>query len=457
MGAGDRSGMAELIKMIKTSKAPIICICNDRQSQKIRSLAGYCLDLRFRRPTKSVIARRAVRIGSMEGMHIEQNAAEAVAESCGNDIRQILNCMQMWSRKQVSNAGKGKASMTYKDVKDRNGFINKDEILRINMFDATKQIIEGPKGMKDAEAKVQRNSLYRRCDAYFVDYSLMGLNVHQNYLKVMIPQMGAAKKDEQTEEEFLERMQEATSTMSDFAVAEHYIRSGDQVWSLLPLCSVLTVKSGYHAAGDNGGFLAGYPEFAGWMGKNSTRSRKKRLLHELDHHMNYRVSGGLDELRQSYIPALRERFLDLMMNNKNNKIEVEETVALMDEYGLDRDDLFENLDEFAVDPKAKKFSDLESKDKAAFTRQYNQGVHKSQALVDEQGVTKGVKRKAASSSETKADELDVVNDDKVVSEDENEDEQEDTEAILAQFKKKKAKKSPSSAKKTIGGRRRKSK
>lgn len=36
--------------MIKRSRIPIICICNDRQSQKIRSLAGHCFDLRFQRP-----------------------------------------------------------------------------------------------------------------------------------------------------------------------------------------------------------------------------------------------------------------------------------------------------------------------------------------------------------------------------------------------------------------------
>ena len=32
VGAGDRGGIAALIKVIKTSKTPIICICNDRQS-----------------------------------------------------------------------------------------------------------------------------------------------------------------------------------------------------------------------------------------------------------------------------------------------------------------------------------------------------------------------------------------------------------------------------------------
>jgi hypothetical protein len=35
-----------LLQVIKTSRIPIICICNDRQSTKIRSLANHCYDLR---------------------------------------------------------------------------------------------------------------------------------------------------------------------------------------------------------------------------------------------------------------------------------------------------------------------------------------------------------------------------------------------------------------------------
>lgn len=32
LGQGDRGGIAALIKIIKETKTPIICICNDRQS-----------------------------------------------------------------------------------------------------------------------------------------------------------------------------------------------------------------------------------------------------------------------------------------------------------------------------------------------------------------------------------------------------------------------------------------
>lgn len=46
-GNADRGGIAELIQFIRKTQIPIICICNDRNNQKIRNLANYCFDLRF--------------------------------------------------------------------------------------------------------------------------------------------------------------------------------------------------------------------------------------------------------------------------------------------------------------------------------------------------------------------------------------------------------------------------
>jgi len=46
-GNEDRGGVAELIALIKESRIPVICMCNDRNHPKIRSLSNYCFDLRF--------------------------------------------------------------------------------------------------------------------------------------------------------------------------------------------------------------------------------------------------------------------------------------------------------------------------------------------------------------------------------------------------------------------------
>lgn len=423
MGAGDRSGVAELIQMIKRSKVPIICICNDRQSQKLKSLIPYCMDLRYRRPVKSVIARRAIAIAQAEGLRVEQNAVEAIIESCGNDIRQVVNCLQMWSSKQ--------GNLTYKNLKEREHSINKDEILRVSLFDATRIIVEGRKGLVNADFSAERSHLYRRLDSFFVDYNFIGLLVQENYLKVLQGRFNESKRTGNSHSlvQNLDEMHQAAASMSDFALVEHTLR-GENNWGLLSTTALLAVKTGYHAGGESGGFLPGFPEFTKWLGKNSSRGKKERLIGELSHHMNYKVSGGTTELRLSYLPVMRRRMFDLI-----NASHVEPAIEMMDEYGLDRDDIFEKLDEFKMDD-TDSFERMDSKKKAAFTRTYNQGSHKSQALVAEQGAAKKPKRKAGASMATK--DPDAIDDDNNNAEESEEDEQEeDQEKIRAMFAKKK--------------------
>ncbi len=98
--------------------------------------------------------------------------------------------------------------------------------------------------------------------------------------------------------------------------------------------------------------------------------------------MNYKVSADAPELRMNYLPVMRQQFQELLFAKDGAK--VVEAIDLLDQYGLDRDDLFDNLDEFVLtvpDSKEVKFSDLDSKAKAAFTRAYNQIAHKAESLV----------------------------------------------------------------------------
>lgn len=447
MGAGDRGGTQELIQMIKKSKVPIICICNDRQAQNIKSLVPYCMDLRFKRPNKSVMANRAVRVAQMEGMNVERNAAEAIAESCGNDVRQILNVLQMWSQKKGSKVD----GLSYQTLKEREGSINKDEILRVGLFDAAKTIMEGRAGLSGADSKAQVNSLYKRSDAFFVDYSFTGLLVQQNYTKVMNNPWGIVKKaDNNTaESKFLDRMHDAALSMSDYAMFEHGIRgSGDQNWGLLPATGMMAVKTGYHAGGKTGGFLGGYPEFTAWLGKNSSKGKKLRILSELHHHMNYKVSADSQQLRESYLPVFRERFLQYFRGEDRTDEANDEAIALMDDYGLSREDVMEKLDEFKMS-KDKGFADLDSKQKAAFTRRWNQGSHQSQALVAEElGLNKP--KKAKTKRKKDPNDMDAIDEDGDTSESESEDEEAELKKIAARLGKKRGKKGKAPTKKATG-------
>lgn len=112
MSSGDRGGMAFLIALIKKTKIPIICMCNDRSSSKVRSLANYCLDLRFRKMDARHLSERMAEIARNEGLDIKPNALEQLVSACNSDIRHILNVFSLLKLQR-----KKEASMTYDDAK----------------------------------------------------------------------------------------------------------------------------------------------------------------------------------------------------------------------------------------------------------------------------------------------------------------------------------------------------
>mmetsp|Transcript_112837 Transcript_112837/g.315228 ORF Transcript_112837/g.315228 Transcript_112837/m.315228 type:complete len:227 (+) Transcript_112837:3-683(+) len=207
---------------------------------------------------------------------------------------------------------------------------------------------------------------------------------------------------------------------------------------------MMAVKTGFHAGGKAGGMLPGYPEFTAWMGKNSSKNKKQRILNELHHHMNFKISADSQQLRESYLPVFRERFLNYFQGSDRSDEANDAIIELMDEYGLSREDVMEKLDEFQLAQKGESsssFADLDSKQKAAFTRRYNQGSHKSQALVDEEfGTTKP--KKSGGKRERDPHDLDAIDEDGDVEEEESEGEDEEAEMRKLQEKLKKKGRKP---------------
>lgn len=95
MSSGDRGGITAIINMIKNTKVPIICICNDRSSEKIRSLAGHCLDIKFQKPMKNLVIKRIKDIVEEEGGRAEDKALDQLVETFQNDMRQILSYLEV--------------------------------------------------------------------------------------------------------------------------------------------------------------------------------------------------------------------------------------------------------------------------------------------------------------------------------------------------------------------------
>ena len=69
MSSSDRGGIQALTQIIIETDVPIICICNDREKQQIRTLSKYCVDLKFTRPQPKQMLGRMMQIGFKEGMN----------------------------------------------------------------------------------------------------------------------------------------------------------------------------------------------------------------------------------------------------------------------------------------------------------------------------------------------------------------------------------------------------
>ncbi len=364
MGGSDRGGIAELNKIIKASKVPIICICNDRQSPKIRGLANNCYDLKVRRPTKTVIAKRLMEIARREGLDMELNAGEILVEQVGNDIRQVINTSQMWRASSTS--------MNYTELKNNMTRIEKDKVLRHSPFDACMQL------------QNTKAPFLERYDSFFIDYSLVPLLVQENYIDAAKGSKSLRILDEATR---MEKLSEAADAVSDFDIVGPGRMGQEMHWELLPAQAALCMRPGSILQG-----FQSFPNFPKWLGKISTTGKQKRLTHEIVSHTMENIGQGFESIRLTYVPYMSCIMTAPLL--KHGSAGVSRVLELLHSYGLSRDDLMENLKELIfVSDKEKMLNNyfelIDTKVKAALTKQYNKTQTVSQALSYSQGAKKG--------------------------------------------------------------------
>ena len=314
MSSGDRGGVAELARYMRTCTFPIICIANDR-TPKLRPLSSCCLDIRFVRPTKSVIAR-ALLAGVVKDQRLTVDAAglETLCERNGNDIRSILNYLQFSSR-----VGPGSGCGT------------KDELLRVDAFSATGRLF-------DMSSKM---TLEDRSNLVFVDFGMVPLMVAEGYV-------GAASRGGGDDTEKLRRICRSADALSDWDIIDSRIHRR-QDWSLLPAAVMAIVTTAREAGGP-----APFQIFPSWLGKQSKRAKHMRNLRDLSQRSRIApVMDSLDLLRATlFAPGSATQIVDRLTG-----------------LGLTRDDMLETLVDTAF-PSWEGAKMIDTKLKGGITREW---------------------------------------------------------------------------------------
>uniref|UniRef100_A0AAQ5YH70 Replication factor C subunit 1 n=1 Tax=Amphiprion ocellaris TaxID=80972 RepID=A0AAQ5YH70_AMPOC len=345
-GNEDRGGIQEMIGLIKNSKIPIICMCNDRNHQKIRSLANYCFDLRFQRPRVEQIKGAMMSIAFKEGIKIPPPALNEIILASNQDVRQVIHNLSMWSAKDKV--------MTYDQCRSDAASARKD--MKLGPFDVCRKVFS-------SREETARMSLIDKSDLFFHDYSLAPLFIQENYPYVRPAAAGGDMKAH------LVLLSKTADSISDGDLVDRRIRSG-QNWSLLPTQAIYaSVLPGELMRG----YMAQFPVFPSWLGKNSSTSKHSRIVQELASHMSLKTLSSRQAVNLDYLHYLRQALLSPLQ--KHGVEGASQAVQLLDDYQLIKEDVDSIMEISVWDKQPDPYSKLDSKVKAAFTRTYNKEVH----------------------------------------------------------------------------------
>ncbi|KAL3132947.1 hypothetical protein ABBQ38_006860 [Trebouxia sp. C0009 RCD-2024] len=377
MSGGDRGGVNDLIQSIHRSKVPIICICNDKYNQKLRSLRNHTLELDYRKPTKLQISKRMLQICHKEGLQVNESTLEALVEGSNSDIRLILGQLQM-----VRLSSK---ALTYDEVKSKMGS-GKD--FEMSPFEAARKLLS---------MEAQHLSLGSQSDLIFQDMDLVPLLIQENYLN----HRPVIATNDQIRMQVIAKAADAFSAGD---IVNKRVRQF-QIWSLMPFAAV--VGSVFPAAYMRGsretfGLFPGemnFPRFTAWMGSNSSQGKQRRMLGEL--HTRMLSSGNMHSdrtsLRLQYIPTLRQTLTaPLALLEKEG---IQPIMDQMHAYCIARDDLDYVLDVTKWKTKSSWGEDpmkaVPTQVKSAFTREFNKNLVKPRTNTEVEAFKRKKKGKKA--------------------------------------------------------------
>ncbi|VDK83881.1 unnamed protein product [Litomosoides sigmodontis] len=325
-GNDDRAGIAELIKMIKETLIPIICICNDRQSLKMRSLVNYCFDVRFQRPRVEQIRARLLTIACQEHLKVDKEVIDEIIEASQHDVRQSIYNLHL-----LSSGGSGEALQS-KDA-------------AINPFEAARCLLNS------------NTQTWEKQQMFFVDPSIMPLFVQENYPLVHNSKMSTSER--------LGALSKAAKSISEGDIIERVIRTTG-AWTLL---NEQALFSSVAPTCYMNGYMKGIINFPLWLGKNATFNKRQRLLRQLTTHTYLRTFASVLPMVLDYVPVLRLNYCRPLLDKENDG--VNDVINLYKEYKLLRDDM-ESVAELAVWPGMKDpGAAIPTKVKAALTRTLN--------------------------------------------------------------------------------------
>ena len=338
-GNEDKGGIKALIDIAKKTKVPIIFICNDIYSPKIKSLLTYCYDIRFYKPDKRQIVFKLIDICKKEDIRIDNQTLNYIVESFGLDIRQIYNYLDLSSRNK-RNIG---------NIKNNSEQMKKDKSVTVGSFDICKILLN--------RSESSKLNFDQKLDLYFVDFDLIPNMIHENYLSTT-----SISNFSKNNTESLSKIIQGLDHMSMGDTIENKMKS-QMEWSLLP-------DKGIHSTVIPSMIFSSYLEFANFpqsIGKISRLIKVNKEIKELKKiFSDYSIFEISNIVGPLFFNIITNKLID------KGKEEIDNIVDLLVHFGMNVTMFKENLFDIQSKNNQNLYNKINTSVKTTLTKKLNE-------------------------------------------------------------------------------------
>jgi len=221
---GDYGFLSSLTECLKETEIPIICICDDRYDQNIKTVTGLCQDIKMSKPTYKEVYPLIYEIVTRENIKMSKTMVDKLYEESNGDIRFILNTLQI-------GLGKGSREKTKKDFQSA------------NIFDTTGKLL------------MQSTDMSEKYNLYWMGHDIHTLMIHENYIANSIRKSGNP----------MEEITYSADSLSDTDLFDTNFQN-----EMKPYIAMSTIRATTKCS------KKGQIKFTQFLGKKSTMNKNKR-------------------------------------------------------------------------------------------------------------------------------------------------------------------------------------
>ena len=338
-GNEDKGGIKALIDIAKKTKVPIIFICNDIYSPKLKALINYCYDIRFNRPDKRQIVFRLMDICQKEKIFVDMQTLNYIVDNFNFDIRQIINYLDLCSR----------TKRNISDLKKNCNDVRKDKSVTVGSFEICKILLN--------RSESSKLNFGQKLDLFFVDFDLIPNMIYENYiLTAKINDNSPFKK------ESLSKIIEGLDHMSMGDIVENKMKS-QMEWSLLP-------DKGIHSTVIPSLIFSSFLGFPKFPESYSRISRLMKINRELKELKKVFPNYSLFEIKNFVSPIFFNIIVDKLLNE--GKKGIDDIVDIFSNFGMNANMFKENLVDIQSKENQNVYNKINNSIKVNLTKKLNE-------------------------------------------------------------------------------------